>query len=131
MKVFGLRNGLFIAALVLAGDVSAAGDVVDANKAALPGKSKQVVYNSQAGLVVQIVSYQEYGGGDVTFTLDKATPSCAGYWLRASDPGFKANLSLLLMARSGRVPLIAYGSDDRIWPGSSAVYCHLYALQIQ
>nr|MDQ3024694.1 hypothetical protein [bacterium] len=86
---------------------------------------------SQAGLVVQIVSYQEYGGGDVIFTLDKAAPSCPGYWLKASDPGFKTNLSLLLMARSGKVPLIAYGADDRTWPGSSVVHCHLYALQIQ
>lgn len=130
MRLVGFMSVLLIAALVIAERAGASDDVAAPEALSLPGKTKQLVRNDQPGLVTQIVSYEEYGGGDVTFKVDKPTPGCSGYWLKTSDPGFKSNLSILLMARSSRVPVYAYGADDRLWPGSSEAHCHLYMLQL-
>jgi hypothetical protein len=132
LKLANLMFVFCVAALVMAKDANGEENVDATAKLPLYDKAKLQVYNAEPGLVTTIISYEEFGGGDVVFILDKPTVGCAGYWLKTSDPGFKSNLSILLMARSSKVPLFATGYDERIWPGSTgARYCHLYALQIQ
>ncbi|QUJ69864.1 hypothetical protein KDD30_16970 (plasmid) [Photobacterium sp. GJ3] len=75
-------------------------------------------------------SYSEYGGGDVYFTLtEPETTACPnGYWLRKTDPGFEANLSMAIAAYHAKSSIEAYGLSDEIWSGSNGKYCRLYAI---
>jgi hypothetical protein len=132
MKPSSLRSSLFIVVMTMAGQLSAAEEKPAPNTLPPSDKAKALVQNAEPGLVTRISSFEEYGGGDVVFALDKPTVGCDGYWLKTSDPGFKSNLSILLMARSTKAPVYAIGYDERLWPGSTATkYCHVYYLQIQ
>ncbi|MEI8594388.1 hypothetical protein [Photobacterium sp. Hal280] len=89
---------------------------------------------SGASTIKMIHSYSEYGGGDVIFRLaESETTSCpSGYWLRKTDPGFDANLSMLIAAFHAKSRVVVYGLPDEIWPGSqTGKYCHLYAINYQ
>jgi len=49
--------------------------------------------------ISSIASYSQYGNGDVTFTIENPIPECSnGYWLKKEDPGFQANLSMVIAA---------------------------------
>lgn len=79
--------------------------------------------------IVSIISYNQYGDGDVIFRLKKTMPPCTGYWLTKSDAGFQANLSMLVSAFQAKTQVKVYGSPALKWKGSSGVYCKLYSLQ--
>jgi hypothetical protein len=79
--------------------------------------------------IAEIYSYSEYGGGDVVFSLKNPSANCdKGYWLKKSDPGFNANLSMLIAAYHAKTNVIVYGHINEIWDGSTGKYCHLYAI---
>ncbi|WP_303455175.1 hypothetical protein [Photobacterium sp. 2_MG-2023] len=89
---------------------------------------------SSVSTIKTIHSYSEFGGGDVYLKLaEPETTSCpSGYWLRKTDPGFDANLSMAIAAFHAKSRVIAYGLPDEMWPGSpTGKYCHLYAIQYQ
>lgn len=53
--------------------------------------------NSSYSTIDFVQSYSEYGGGDVVFKIKNPTSACPdGYWLRKTDPGFQANLSMVI-----------------------------------
>lgn len=82
-------------------------------------------------IIKTIVSFSEYGGGDVVLKTVNTEPSCAnGYWLKKSDPGFEVNMSILLSAYHAKSSVILRGHDNQIWGGSSGTYCHLYSIEL-
>ncbi|ALU41478.1 hypothetical protein [Pseudoalteromonas rubra] len=50
--------------------------------------------------------------------------------MKKPDPGFDANLSVLLSAYHAKSKVIARGHDDQIWGGSSGRYCLLYSIEL-
>ena len=86
---------------------------------------------SPSTTVSQLLSFSEYGEGDVVAKLNNNGNICSGgYWLRKSDPGFEANLSLILSALHSGSMVQIRAHTDRIWPGSSGTYCHVYLVTI-
>lgn len=86
---------------------------------------------SVATSITAIESYSEYGEGDVIFSIDNPHSSCPrGYWMKKSDPGFHANLSLLLSSFHAQSTVVVRGHDDNIWGGSITTFCHLYSIRI-
>ena len=77
--------------------------------------------------VVSVTSYAEYGPGDVIFSIENPIPECInGYWLKKSDPGFQANLSMVIAAYHAKSNVLIYGLPDQIWPASGGKFCHLF-----
>lgn len=89
------------------------------------------VKSSSSSTVKTVITYSQHGGGDVVFKISNSEISCAdGYWLKKPDPGFEANLSVLLSAYHSKSPVIARGHDDHIWTGSTGKYCLLYSIEL-
>ena len=79
----------------------------------------------------RIMSFSEYGQGDVTVWLENNGAICThGYWLRKADPGFDANLSLVLSAFHAQSAISIRGHTDDIWTGSSGTFCHVYLIDL-
>lgn len=79
--------------------------------------------------IVRVVSFSEYGNGDVVVVTEKKGTSCvSGYWLKKVDPGFNANLSMLIAAYQAKTNIVLTGLTDEIWSGSGGRYCHLYSV---
>jgi hypothetical protein len=79
--------------------------------------------------VTGILSYNQFGGGDVAFNVANPTTACpSGYWITKSDPGFSANFVILLAAYSQQTSIRVVGLPDQIWSGSSATYCKVYVI---
>lgn len=79
--------------------------------------------------IASVTSYAQYGPGDVIFSIENSIPECTnGYWLKKSDPGFQANLSMLIAAYQAKSKVVVYGLPAEIWPGSSGKFCHLYSI---
>lgn len=86
-----------------------------------------------AVLAQSTFSYQTYGNGDVVFQLVNTPlpPSeCYGFWLRASDPGFKNNFALLLSVIQTQGAVTVVADDSTIWSGSVNKYCLVTGLQL-
>jgi hypothetical protein len=80
-------------------------------------------------------SYQTYGNGDVVFQLTQNSLSqsgCYGFWLRASDAGFKNNFAILLsvILTQGQITVTADDSASGTWSGSANKYCLVTSLQL-
>ena len=77
-----------------------------------------------------VISYAAFGGGDIVFqlTTNSLSECGGGFWLRATDPGFKNNLAILLaQAQAGGAVTVA-ADDSQIWTGSSTPFCLVYCL---
>ncbi|MEC4726876.1 hypothetical protein HWQ46_15090 [Shewanella sp. D64] len=79
--------------------------------------------------IKRLISYNQYGGGDVVFTVNDPSSVCYGYWLNKSDAGFDANLSMVLAAYHSKAKVRIYGHDDQKWNGSGNFWCKLYAIE--
>lgn len=77
-----------------------------------------------------LYSYPNFGGGDVVFQLNTNSLSgqCTGFWLRATDPGFKTTLAALLVAEATQTPISAIVDTSQIWTGSSSPFCLIYMI---
>jgi hypothetical protein len=78
-------------------------------------------------------SYSTWGGGDVAFQLtNNPVSQCFGFWLRASDPGFKNNLAILLsvIQTQGQITVNADDSSENHFSGSTTAYCIVTSLQL-
>ena len=78
--------------------------------------------------IEQLYSFSESGGGDVTVRLSENGSICAGYWLKKTDPGFQANLSMIIAAYHAKSDIVITGHTDQIWAGSGGKYCHVYSV---
>ncbi|GAB6263551.1 hypothetical protein [Photobacterium sp. R1] len=91
--------------------------------------ANQNYVGSSVTTIKEMHSYSEVGGGDVVFKLASPESSCpGGYWLRKTDPGFQANLSMVIAAYQAKTSVVSYGLPDEIWSGSEGKYCRLYAI---
>lgn len=72
-----------------------------------------------------LYSYPNFGGGDVVFQLstNSLNSQCVGFWLRASDPGFKSTLAALLVAEATQAPIVAFVDTSQIWGGNASPFC--------
>lgn len=80
--------------------------------------------------IVLVNSYNKYGSGDVIFRLSAPIEECYGYWINKGEPGFEANLSMIIAAYQAKSPVVVYGlpAQSERWQGSSAHWCKLYAI---
>jgi hypothetical protein len=81
---------------------------------------------SAVSTVVLVESYNSYGGGDVFFKIASPAVACAdGYWLTKADPGFTANMAIIVSAYQAKSPVRAAGLVNQLWAGSGGKFCKL------
>jgi len=79
--------------------------------------------------ITRVITYNEYGGGDVVFKVANPSSSCYGYWINKNDAGFNANLSFLLASYQAKNKVKVYGHPEQKWGGSGNNWCKLYAIE--
>ncbi|WP_064791907.1 hypothetical protein [Shewanella woodyi] len=77
----------------------------------------------------RLISYNQFGGGDVVFTVSNPTSGCYGYWIAKTDAGFDANLSMILAGYHSKTEVRIHGLNDQKWNGSGNFWCKLYAIE--
>lgn len=88
--------------------------------------------STQSTTISFLASHNAYGGGDVTFKVTHPLAECpGGFWLSSTDPGFPANISMLISAYQHRTGLIISALPDQPWAGSTSVHCKLYSIEFQ
>jgi hypothetical protein len=82
--------------------------------------------------VTQSYAYTNFGGGDFVFSTSAGALGCGnGWYIKASDPGYKATVATVLTAQAGGNYILVYGDNSDIWAGSpSGQYCHVQAVGI-
>lgn len=92
--------------------------------------SASAALTSTTTTIAYIESYTTFGGGDVVFATNTKAAGCdGGFWLKKTDDGFNANLSMLMAAFHAKSNILAYGYDDQVWTGSITKFCHLYLIR--
>lgn len=95
----------------------------------LPHISEAAIVPSPQGKITEIVTFADYGGGDVVVKMDTNTAQCpAGFWFEPNQPGFSALLSGLLAAKHAGTDVVINGLDNEIWGGSSGTFCKVYSV---
>lgn len=91
-----------------------------------------VVTPAAAVTITQTYAYTSYNGGDFVFSTSATAPGCSsGWYVKATDPGFKAAVATILAAQAGGSYVIVYGDTADLWSGSpSGQYCRLQAVGI-
>jgi len=84
---------------------------------------------SKVTTISRLISYNQFGGGDVVFRIADPTSACFGYWISKDDSGFNANLSTILAAYQAKTKVKIYGQTEQKWPGSGNFWCKLYAIE--
>lgn len=81
----------------------------------------------------RVISYNEYGAGDVVFRIANPINDCYGYWLTKGDPGFNANLTMIIAAYQAKTPVIVAGlpAQSEQWKGSKDHWCKLYGIEFK
>jgi hypothetical protein len=84
-----------------------------------------IVTPSASVTVTQSYAYTAYECGDFVFSTSGTAPGCGnGWWIAASDPGFKSAVAAVLAAQIAGSFIIVYGNNGDMWSGSpSGQYC--------
>jgi hypothetical protein len=82
--------------------------------------------------VTQSYAYTSFDGGDFVFSTSVAAPGCgAGWYIKSTDPGYKAAVASVLTAQAAGNYVLVYGDNSDLWTGSpSGQYCHVQAVGI-
>jgi len=81
--------------------------------------------------VTQTYAYSNFGGGDFVFSTSAGAPGCEnGWYIKATDPGYKAVVASILTAQAGGNFVLVYGDNADVWPGSSGHYCRVQSVGI-
>jgi hypothetical protein len=82
--------------------------------------------------VTKSYAYTAYDGGDFVFSTSLSAPGCAsGWYIAASDPGYKSAVATVLAAQIGASYIVVYGDNSALWSGSpSGEYCHVQTVGI-
>jgi hypothetical protein len=113
-----MRKLAVIGGLVLAGGLAAI--------SAAPVRAAQV---TSTGTIVRLVSYSNYGNGDVVVFVSSTHSTCsAGYWVSPSQPGYKTILAHLMLVKSTGESVIFWADNALLWPGSSGSYCRIESI---
>lgn len=83
--------------------------------------------------IKRLISYSNYGNGDVFVTLESNGLICnSGYFINKDSQGFETNYSMLLSAYHAGIEVILTGSDqDTKWQGSKSTVCELYSVELE
>jgi hypothetical protein len=88
-----------------------------------------LVGGAPVGAVKHYYSYSDFNTGDVVIQVATPPASCpGGFWVRMTDPGAKNVVAQLLAAVTSQIPLIIWGYDDQLWPGTATVTCRIYTV---
>jgi hypothetical protein len=77
--------------------------------------------------ITQSYAYTSYGGGDFVFSTTIGATGCeTGWYVKTTDPGYKAAVSTVLSAQAAGLQVVVYGENTDHWSGSpSGHYCRL------
>ena len=79
--------------------------------------------------VTQSWAYASLGGGDFVFGTSIGASGCEnGWYVKTSDPGYKAAVATVLAAQASGKLVLVYGDNADIWFGSGGHYCRLQAV---
>jgi hypothetical protein len=108
---------------VLAGVLPAAAFVPVAAPAAIVTPGTTVT-------VTQSYAYTNFDGGDFVFSTSVAAPGCgSGWYVKASDAGYRGALAVVLTAQASGLGVTVYGDNADLWAGSpSGQYCRVQAI---
>jgi hypothetical protein len=92
-----------------------------------------VVTPAAAVTITQTYAYTNYNGGDFVFSTSDGAPGCSsGWYISASDPGYKTAVATVLAAQSAGSYVVVYGDNSALWSGSpSGQFCHVQSIGIQ
>jgi len=91
--------------------------------------SATVVTPAAAVTITQSYAYTAYNGGDFVFSTSDTVPGCSsGWYIKSTDPGFKAAVAAVLTAQAAGGYVVVYGDTADLWSGSSGQYCHVQAV---
>lgn len=81
-------------------------------------------------IIVTVNSLTNYGTGDVIFSTENSkNTECPVFWITKTDPGFQANLSMIIAAYHAKTPVSVVGITDLPWGGTTGKSCKLYYIQ--
>ena len=82
--------------------------------------------------VTQSYAYSTYNGGDFVFRTSAGATGCEnGWYIKATDPGYKAAVAVVLTAQAGGNYVFVYGDNADIWSGSpSGHFCRVQSVGI-
>ena len=96
---------------------------------AISTPSHAALVSGNVGEIVGVFTFSEVGSGDVVIEVQTPLATCQnGFWLRATDPGFKAMYAYALTVHTAKLTIRATAYDDQIWTGSAGRYCRVYLL---
>jgi hypothetical protein len=77
--------------------------------------------------VVQTYAYASFGGGDFVFSTNIQGAGCeAGWYVKATDPGYKAVVATVLSAQAAGLQVTVVGDPADLWSGSpSGHFCRI------
>jgi hypothetical protein len=78
---------------------------------------------ASTGNITVILTYADYGGGDVGFRISNQPSGCYGFWLSPSQPGFKTSMAYILKAHAAGEPILVGGNTSQLWSGSAGPWC--------
>ena len=89
-----------------------------------------IVNPGTAVTITQSFAYTSYGGGDFVFSTSVLATGCgSGWYLKATDPGYKAAVSVVLTAQAAGLQVLVYGDNSDLWSGSpSGQYCRVQSV---
>jgi hypothetical protein len=89
-----------------------------------------IVSPSASVTVTQSYAYTSLNGGDFVFSTSAAATGCAsGWYIKSTDPGYKAAVATVLTAQAAGSFVLVYGDNSDLWSGSpSGQYCHIQAV---
>jgi hypothetical protein len=91
-----------------------------------------VVTPAAAVTVTVSYAYTSYLGGDFVFSTSDNAPGCySGWYIKSSDPGFKAAVAAVLTAQAAGSYIVVYGDNADIWPGSGGQYCRVQTVGLK
>jgi hypothetical protein len=96
-----------------------------------PDASATVVTPGSAVTIVQSYAYTMFDGGDFVFSTSIAAAGCgSGWYMKATDPGYRAAVSTVLTAQAAGLQVIVYGDNADLWVGSTGQYCRVQTVGI-
>lgn len=94
--------------------------------------AQAIQVDTGATTIKMVNSFSNYGAGDVIFsTANSGTTECPVFWITKTDPGFQANLSMIIAAYHAKTSVTVVGITDFPWSGTTEKSCKLYYIQYQ
>ena|ERR1700686_4674825 len=97
------------------------------------GRAAAAVVSPGASVTVtQSYAYTSFDGGDFVFSTSVAATGCgSGWYIKPTDPGYKAAVAAVLTAQAAGSFVSVYGDNSDLWTGSnSGQFCHVQAVGI-